>query len=217
LASPRANAVLLGAATVLALGFFSGCASTRARRHFAPANEDQAARAIASWREAVARAETLPPSRLLYAARIKQGIGTASGTLAISTAPPVRGTLAGPFGTPLAVYADGVLSGDKLAPVEIEPEPLLALLAGAWKEEGPEVRGVDGDEALLVWSRSSRAEGVLRIGEARFVSIHAERRGRAFQAEYSGALRPWPEQVTLTDVASGSTMRLTLQAQEPVR
>jgi hypothetical protein len=194
-----------------------GCASRPVRRNFPPAGAEQAARALDAWRRAVERADALPPSRILYEAKIRQGIGSASGTLAISTAPPVRGTLAGSFGAPIATYADGVLAGEKLAPVEIEPGPLLALLSGVWREPGPHVRGVLGDEAQLAWETPMRAEGVIRLADARFVSLHVERRGRAFEAEYAGAAEPWPERVTLTDVASGSTLRLVLQAKEPIR
>lgn len=208
-AALRACAVL-----VLALGGAS-CASRPARRHFPPAGEEQAARALDALRRAVERADQLPPSRLLYDAKIRQGIASASGTLALSTAPPVRGTLAGAFGSPLATYADGVLAGEKLAPVEIEPGPLLALLAGVWREPGAQVRGVQGDEAILGWDTESKAEGVIRLSDARFVTLHVERRGRAFEAEYGGAAEPWPERVTLTDVASGSTLKLALQAKEP--
>lgn len=192
----------------------SGCASRPAPRHFGPAGPDQAVRALEAWRAAVARADGLPPSRLLYDAKVRQGLGSMSGTLALSTAPPVRGTLSGPFGAPIAVYADGVLSGEKLAPIRIEPEPLLALLAGVWRESGAQVRGIEGDEALLAWPGRSHAEGVIRIGDARFLSIHVEGQGRTFDAEYSGPANPWPEHVALTDAATKSTMRLVLQAKE---
>lgn len=212
-------AAAVSSAALLLVLVASGCASRSVRRPFpaGPVAEEQTARVLEAWHRAVDRADTLPPSRLLYEAKIRQGLASVSGTLAMSTAPPVRGTLAGPFGSPLATYADGMLAGEKLAPVRIEPEPLLSLLAGVWREAGAHVAGMRGDEALLEWgSGASKVEGVVRIGDARFVSLHVERQGRAFEAEYAGAAQPWPERVTLTDVASGSTMRLVLQAKEPI-
>lgn len=207
-----------GLAVLLAAGWIaaSGCASHPARRSFGPAGADQAERALEAWRTAMARADTLPPSRLLYDAKVRQGLGSISGALALSTAPPVRGALSGPFGAPIAVYADGVLTGEKLVPIRIEPEPLLSLLSGVWREPGARVRGIAGDEALLEWPPPSRAEGVIRIGDARFLSIHVEGQGRTFDAEYSGPVTPWPERVALTDVATKSTLRLVLQAKEPL-
>jgi hypothetical protein len=110
-----------------------------------------------------------------------------------------------------------VLSGEKLAPVRIEPEPLLSLLAGVWREQSPHVVGARGDVARLAWSGDSKAEGVIRVTDGRMVSLHVERNGRAFEADYAGGADPWPERVTLTDVGSGSTLRLVLQAKEPIR
>jgi hypothetical protein len=207
---------LAAAALVAALLAVPGCASRPVPRHFLPAGADQSARALAAWRDAVARSETVGPSRLLYDAKIRQGLASVSGTLALVTAPALRGTLAGPFGAPIATYADGALTGEKFAPVRIEPEPLLALLAGVWREPSPQVRGIEGEDALLAWSSDSKAEGVLRMTGARFLSIRVEREGRAFEAQYSGNPDPWPARVAITDLSTGSAMRLVLRAQEPL-
>ncbi|HEY6148501.1 MAG TPA: hypothetical protein VIZ69_12410, partial [Thermoanaerobaculia bacterium] len=108
----RGAVTALFAAALLATLFFgaASCATRRAAvRNFSPAGPDETARALAAWRAAVERADSLPPSRLLYDARIRRGIASLSGTLALSTREPVRGTLTGPFGSTLAVYENGAL------------------------------------------------------------------------------------------------------------
>jgi hypothetical protein len=155
-------------------------------------------------------------SRLLYDAKIRQSIGSISGTLSLETSMPVRGQLSGPFGSILALYADGVLRGDKISPVALAPEPLLWLLAGVWQSGTPRVDGIEGDDALLVWSGNSPARGVIRMTNARFSSIRAERAEGPIEAVYEGASDPWPEKITLKDERSGYTMRLALQAKEPL-
>ncbi len=137
------------------------------------------------------------------------------GTLALSTAEPVRATITGPFGSTVATYSDGALKGEKFAPVEIESGSLLSLLAGVWRAPGPEVRGIEGDDALLVWTVPSRAQGILHLPTARFTSLSVERGGKAYEASYSGPCDPWPARVNLKDVASSSTLHLTLVGREP--
>ena len=194
----------------------AGCATRRAAvRNFSPAGPEETARVLAAWRAAVVRADSLPPSRLLYDARIRRGIASLSGTLALSTRDPVRGTLTGPFGSTLAVYENGALQGESFPPVVIEPAPLLALLAGVWKEEGPQVRGIDGGDALLVWPPPSEAEGVIDVGGSRFRSLRVVRGDHSYEASYSGTTDPWPARVDLEDLASSNRLQLVLQAREP--
>ena len=50
---------------------------------FVPAAREDADRAIASWRDSVARADSRGPARLLYEARVSQGLFRMSGTLAV--------------------------------------------------------------------------------------------------------------------------------------
>jgi len=194
-----------------------GCATRRAAvRNFVPAGPEDAARALEARRLAVERAETLPPSRLLYDAKIRRGIASLSGTLALSTNEPVRGTLTGPFGSTLAVYENGALQGESFPPVVIEPAPLLALLAGVWKAPGAQVRGLDGGDALLVWAGPSEVEGVLDLAGRRFRSLRVARGSRSYEAAYSGAIDPWPAKVDLEDLATSNRLQLTLQAREPI-
>ena len=203
-----------GLAAVSALVLLAGCASRAARpRQFGPAAPEQAGRATAAWREAVARSETLEPSRLLYDAKVRQGIGSVSGTLAVSTH-PVGATLTGAFGTTLATYSDGTLHGDRFAPVSIGPEPLLWMLAGVWKAGAPEVLGVQGEDALLAWDGEVAARAVLNVPAARFTSLRVESGGKTLEATYAGTVEPWPTRLEILDVSSGSSLRLTLVGRE---
>ncbi len=200
-----------------ALTLLPGCASGPAPpRHFAAAGPEQAVRAASAWREALARSETLPAARLLYDARVRQGIGSLSGTLAVATH-PVEATLTGPFGATLATYTDGALRGERFAPVVIEPEPLLWMLAGVWKAGEPDVRGFQGDEALLAWEGAMRAQGVLSVKAARLTSLRVERGRQTLEATYAGTAEPWPSRLEILDLSSGSSLRLTLVGREPSR
>ena len=210
---PCAAAALAAAGLLLTVS----CASRPSRpRNFIAAGEEQAARAIAAWREAVARADSLGPSRLLYDARMRQGAVSLPGTLALSTAEPVRATMTGPFGSPVATYANGALRGEKFAPLAIEPQSLLWLLGGVWKTPEPQVRGVAGDDALLVWTSPSPAEGVLHLPSARFTSLRVSSGGKTLDASYSGTADPWPTKVELKDPATKSSLRLTLVGRESI-
>jgi len=215
-----APALLATLFAVMAAGLVagaSGCATQRAvPRSFSPAGPDEAARALAAWRVAVERAEGLPPSRLLYDAKIRRGIASLSGTLALSTRDPVRGTLTGPFGSILAVYENGALQGEGFPPVVIEAGPLLALLAGVWKAPGPQVRGIDGGDALLAWAGPSEAEGVIDVEGRRFRSLRIARDEHSYEAAYSWGTDPWPARVDLEDLASSNRLQLNLQAREPL-
>jgi hypothetical protein len=214
---PRGSCAAAAALAAAGLLLTASCASRSSRPHnFAAAGEEQTARAIAAWREAVARADRLGPSRLLYDARMRQGAVSLPGTLAVSTAEPVRATMTGPFGSPVATYADGALRGEKFAPVAIEPEPLLWLLGGVWKAQEPQVRGVAGDDALLVWTSPSPVEGVLHVPSARFTSLRVTTGGKTLEASYAGTADPWPTKVELKDPATKSSLRLSLVAREPL-
>jgi hypothetical protein len=116
------------------------------------------------------------------------------------------------------VYENGALHGESFPPVVIEPAPLLALLAGVWKAPGPQVRGLDGGDALLVWTAPGdpQAEGVLDVAGRRFRSLKLARGSRSYEAAYSGAIDPWPAKVELEDLATANRLQLTLQAREPI-
>ena len=161
------------------------------------------------------RAESLGAARLLYDARLFQGLLSLSGTLAVRVSPDsIDATLTGPFGAPLARYEDGALRGDGIRTLAIAPEQLRWLLAGVWEGETPTVVGLDGRDALLRWNGGEQVEGVIDLGESRFLSVRVARTGGAILATYSGALDPWPRRLEVQDLRSGSKLRLTLVAQE---
>jgi len=192
------------------------CAGRR-RPLFVPAAQEGAARAIASWRESVARADSRGPARLLYEARVSRGPLRMSGTLAVREGKrTVDATLAGPFGDPVARYDEGALRGKGIGPIAIEEDELRWLLAGAWKGSmPPEVAGVLGQDALLRWSDRQRVEGVIDVPRARFRSLRIERAEGAIAATYSGETSDWPRRIELEDLKTGNKLRLTLIAAEP--
>ena len=196
------------------LGTLAGCTAHRTRS-FAPAGETQASAAIAAWRRAIERADSMPPGRLLYEARLTQRLMSVPGTLALRQSPDaIEATLTGPFGTPIATYVDGALRGEGIRPLAIAPEALRSLLAGAWHRGEPEVLGVDGADALLAWMGEEKVEGVLDLSEARFRSLAVSRTEGKILSSYSGDFDPWPRRIEVEDARTGAKLRLTLIGKE---
>ncbi len=192
------------------------CAGRR-RPLFTPAAREDAERAIASWRDSVARVDSRGPARLLYEARVSQGPLRMSGTLAVREGRrAVDATLAGPFGDPVARYGDGALRGKGIRPIAIEEDELRWLLAGVWKgAAAPEVAGVGGEDALLRWGGGQQVEAVFDVPRARFKSMRISRSEGAIAATYSGEFSARPRSIELEDLKTGNTLRLTLIAVEP--
>ena len=202
-------------ALVLAsLLLLSACASRRAVS-FAPATVEESARALASWRESVERADIVP-ARLLYDARVSQGPFRMSGTLAVRAGSrSVEATLAGPFGDTLASYRDGMFTGKNIKPLVIDEQDLRWFLAGAWRGAGPpEVSGANGGQALLRWAGREKVEAVLDVAASRVRSVEVRRREGAIRASYPDDGAGRPRRIELEDLGSGNTMKLTLVAQE---
>lgn len=205
----RAFAAGLAAAAL----FAAACASGG----FAPAEGDDATRALAAWDGALARAAAVPrDGNLLYDARFSQGIGAASGTLALRLrGDAVEGTLSGPFGATLATYADGVLRGEKLRPVALSPRELRALLAGVWTAAAPEVAGKRGDSFLLRWPGDERAEAVFDTLSGETSELRIARADGDLTARFAGARNPWPERLEIAERRTKSRLTLRLVAWEP--
>jgi len=196
------------------LSTLAGCTAHRTRS-FAPAGETQSSAAIAAWRQAIERAESMPPGRLLYEARLTQRLMSVPGTLAVRQSPDaIEATLTGPFGTPIATYADGALRGEGIRPLAIAPEALRSLLAGAWHRGEPEMLGVDGVDALLAWTGEEKVEGILDVPEARFRSLAVSRAEGKILSRYSGDFDPWPRRIEVEDARTGAKLRLTLIGKE---
>ena len=201
---------------ISALALSLACVSRRAPV-FAPAVREDAERAISAWREAVARAD-VGPAKLLYEARVSQGLFRMSGTLAVrDRARSIEATLAGPFGDPVARFTDGALRGKGIKPIAVDEEELRWLLSGVWKgEEAPVVAGMDHDDALLRWSNGTeQVEAILDVSRARFRSLQVRRREGAIAARYPDETAGRPRRIDLEDLGSGNALHLTLLAAEP--
>src|SRR5262249_24913397 len=119
--NPKSLLLLLLPLAVFLL-LVSGCAARRPRS-FAPATEADVPVALGAWKRAIERAQSMTSSRLLYDARLSQGLVRMPGTLAVRQSPTaVEASLTGPFGAPIAAYADGALRGAGIKPVAIAPE-----------------------------------------------------------------------------------------------
>ena len=208
--SPR-RARLLLVATLVSLTW--SCASRPAP--FKPAGAEDARRALDAWQNALARADSQPPVKLLYDARMSEGLVKFPGTLAVDAQPDrLAATLTGPFGSPLARYESGVLEGKGLRPIPLDAEELRSVLAGVWRET-PEVAGARGDQALIRFPGARPVEAVLDLPQERLESIHISRPEADLVATYAGTRDPWPEKITLEDRRTGRRVQLTLVAKEP--
>lgn len=182
---------------------------------FKPAGAEDALLALGAWENALARADSLPAVRLLYDARLSEGLVKFPGTLAVILQPDrIEATLTGPFGSQLAHYASGVLEGRGLRPIPLDAEELRAVLAGVWRTP-PEIAGARGNQVLMRFPGRDRVEAVLDVAQARLDSLHLTRPEADLVATYDGARDPWPERITLEDRRSGRRVQLTLVAKEP--
>jgi hypothetical protein len=195
------------------LSFTWSCASRPPA--FGPAGAEDARRALDAWQNALSRADSLPAVRLLYDARLSEGLIKFPGTLAVNARPDrLEATLTGPFGSPLARYESGTLEGKGLRPIPLDAEELRAVLAGVWRDT-PDVAGTRGDQVLIRFPGSRPVEGVLDVAQGRLDSLHIPRPEADLVATYDGARDPWPEKILLEDRRSGRRVQLTLIAKEP--
>jgi hypothetical protein len=195
------------------LSFTWSCASRPPA--FGPAGAEDARRALDAWQNALSRADSLPAVRLLYDARLSEGLIKFPGTLAVNARPDrLEATLTGPFGSPLARYESGILEGKGLRPIPLDAEELRAVLAGVWRAT-PEIAGARGDQVLMRFPGARPVEGVLDVSQGRLESLHIPRPEADLVATYDGARDPWPEKILLEDRRSGRRVQLTLIAKEP--
>jgi hypothetical protein len=182
---------------------------------FGPAGIDDSRRALEAWTAALERADSLGPARLLYDAKMSEGFVKVPGTLAVEARPDrLEATLTGPFGSPIARYASGILEAKGAPPFPLEPEELRAVLAGVWRTPA-RVEGARAGESLLRFTGRDPVEAVLDVGQARLETLKIERPEAELVATYSGRLDPWPERITIQDRRTGKMLQLTLVAREP--
>ncbi len=193
---------------VLLLAACAACA------RFAPVSVEQALAAESAWRAAVARAEPEASANVLYEASVSQGLLKMHGTLAVRLrGDRVDATLAGPFGAPIATYADGKLRGEKLRPIPLPARQLRALLAGTWTGVAPTVEGQRGGRVRLRWSGDDAAEGIFDL-ERGLRSLRVARADGEIEAKFSDFRNPWPESIEIREKASGSRLELRMLSRE---
>lgn len=210
-ARPNRLLLLLAFALAAATG---GCASRPPA--FGPAGLEDSRQALAAWESAISRADSQGPVRLLYDVKMSDGLLKVPGTLAVeAVAERVEATMTGPFGSPIARYASGVLEARGARPLPLDAEELLALLSGVWRTP-PQVAGARSGETLLRFEGGGTVEGVLDLARSRLASLRIDRPEAELFAIFSGKLSPWPERISIEDRRSGRRLELTLVAREPV-
>jgi hypothetical protein len=214
-----ARALRLFAAAV-SLSALAACATTRPARTFPPASADDATQALAAWASARERAATLPPSRLLYDAKMSSGATpTVPGTLAVTYdgTSVVTASLTGPFGSRVVEYRDGVLTGQDRQAFVVDPEALRAVLAGFWNGDTPSVEGFDAGQSLLsLDAAGARVLAVLDVASRSLVSMDVTGPSGHLLVDYSGTTDPWPARLTVRDEARKKSLALKLVAVEPI-
>jgi hypothetical protein len=213
--SPRRAASLLLLVPPVSL---AACATrTAATRHFRPATEAQSDEALAIVASAQERAVSLPAARLLYDARIRGGKGPAvPGTLAVTYdgRDVARASLTGPFGSRVADYDAGSVTGQDQQALVVEPGALRAVLSGAWPGSPSAVQGCEGDECLVVWTGGIGVSAVVNVRERRIQSIVLDGDRGKLVVTYEGDADPWPQRVAASEERSGRGWKLSLVGRE---
>jgi hypothetical protein len=208
---------------LFAVVLWNGCASApRAvgSRDFGPANEAARRRSLEAWSEALRRADSLPPSRLLYDLKYSKGPFRASGTLAVTAGPEeLAATITGPFGASLGEYRDGAFRLENQEPFRLDPRLLRGILAGVWRGGAPQVVGADRDDSLLFWEAPGgyRIEGVLDVPAAKLKSLRAHGPNGELSVAFPGNFAPWPEVVEIVSEKTGQALRLKKDFVEPIK
>ncbi|MFY9552052.1 MAG: hypothetical protein WAU32_12940 [Thermoanaerobaculia bacterium] len=213
--SPRALLRLAPLAVCLAL---AACATGVAARRFSPASEADARAALEAWEAIRQRTAELPSSRLLYDAKMGKGsVAAIPGTLAVTyTGGQVRrASLTGPFGSRVAEYAEGAVTGEDRKALVVDPEALRSVLAGTWPGPPSGVAGCDGDACLLVWEGRPRVAAVVDRAARQTRTLSVEGDAGKLVATYSGAASPWPERIGVREERSARSLALRLVAVEP--
>jgi hypothetical protein len=213
----RGRLRLLAATLPLALAV--SCTTTRPVRRFAPASGAEAREALSAWQASLERADSLPASRLMYDAKMSKG-----------GAPPVPATLAvtydghavltasltGPFGSRIAEYREGRVSGEDRDALLVQPEAMRAVLAGgAWPGVAPSVEGIDAGQARLAFEAgNARVRVVLDLATRAPVSLEVVGPEGHLLVDSAGAADPWPARVDAREETTHRRVSLKLLAVE---
>lgn len=212
---PRPFAGLAVLAPVLLL---AACATGGAARRFAPPDETDTRETIDVLADVERRAGELPASRLLYDARMSGGGAPAvPGTLAVTYdgSSVRRASLTGPFGSRVAEYDAGTVTGEDRQALVVDPGALRAVLAGAWPGEPSSVEGCDGAACLAVWVERERVTATVDRKGRRLDSLVIAGASGKLTVTYGGTANPWPQRISAREEPSGRSLRLSLVAVEP--
>jgi hypothetical protein len=185
-----------------------------------PPGPDETRLALAAWDAARARASSLPASRLLYDAKMASGAAPGvPGPLAVTydgTA-VVAASLTGPFGSHVAEYRNGELTGQDRKAFVVEPAALTSILAGDWRSaSAPSVEGFGGGRALLALrGGEERVRVLLDVAGTRVASLDVEGASGRLSVTYEGEISPWPARLHLADLSAKRSLSLKLVAVEP--
>jgi hypothetical protein len=175
--------------------------------------------ALEAWTAAQDRAASLPPSRLLYEARMgSSGLPSVPGTLAVAYdgGRIVTASLTGPFGSHIADYREGALTGQDRRAFLVDPDALRSVLAGVWTGAPSAVAGRNDDHCLLTWDGAYRVEAVLDVRERRLRYLTVSGGEGRLEISYAGRIDPWPERIALKEAKSGRSLSLALLVIEPI-
>ena len=199
----------------------AACATTLKQPDLAPATPEQRQQVLGVWNAALARAASLSASRLLYDAKMASGAApSVPGTLAVTYdgKAVTAASLTGPFGSRVAEYRDGTVTGEDKRALVVDPDVLRSVLAGAWNSGSSplSVEGCDGAQCLLAWTaEAGRGTAYVELaGGVRSMDLSGT--AGHLLVGYAGEARPWPAEITVQDVNSGRHLSLKLVAVEPI-
>jgi hypothetical protein len=211
--------LLAGLAVLASALLLAACATGRAARHFTPPDAGETRETVEALAVAVRRAAELPASRLLYDARMGGGGAPAvPGTLAVTYDGEVvqRASLTGPFGSRVAEYDSGRVTGEDRRALVVDPASLRAVLAGVWPGEPVAVTGCDGADCLAVWDTPRRVTATVDRKEQRLDSLEIAAESGKLTVTYAGTTSPWPQRISAREDPSGRRLSLSLVAVESV-
>ncbi len=196
----------------------AACATRSGTRHFSPATDAASREALDAWDAIRERVAALSSSRLLYDAKMGRGsVPAVPGSLAViyTDGEVKRASLTGPFGSRIAEYAGGTVTGEDRKAFVVDPETLRSVLAGTWPGSPSTVAGCDVDSCLLVWNGPPRVSAVVDRVARQTRELALEGDAGKLVAAYSGTASPWPERIGIREERSDRTLSLKLIAVEP--
>ena len=145
------------------------------------------------------------------------GAPSIPGTLAVSYDghAVTLASLTGPFGSRVAEYRDGSVTGEDKKAFVVDPDVLRSVLAGASNAGSVSVEGCGAGACLLSWSaETGRGTAVVDVARNAVRSMGLSGSAGRLLVNYSGEASPWPPAITIEDERSGRSLSLKLVAVE---